>query len=226
MFFYTKRIEEKVFSVGQLENPVNPHADMVLGFYRTYAWTAFFRMYNKNAAPLYWDLTNNKTIPKRKWTGEMHALVNQMEHEVPAAPYRFKLTIVGYIMTLFFIGFFAYLTYDSIRPKPSYADQVTPIQETPKAGDMYFGRFETMKPGERVASKVGFGWFKVIENNQGQIKVAMNKNMSSHHKPSKELNSTDYEEQSIDATITSQESFQLNLISSDNLTEMYFTEKK
>src|SRR5215813_14381205 len=102
MFIRIQRVEEASFSADHLENPINSGNAMVLGFYRNYIGTAISTGYSKKAAAIYFDTITGKQISRRKWTSEMQSYAAQCERDVRPAPYKFKLTIVGYI---FLLGF-------------------------------------------------------------------------------------------------------------------------
>lgn len=227
MFISVRLYEVASFQADHLENPVQPGNLMVLGFYRNYASTVVITTYSKKAAPIYLDLETNKRIPAKKWTPQMKQYAAEKAPLVPKAPHFIKPTIVGYICIALFFGALAYLIYDTVRPKPSMEEAYrTDLQEKPKAGDIFYGRYELFKPGERVANKVGFGWFKVLNEQNGTFSIAMNKEMSAGYKPSNELNSTDFEESGQEMKIDSQESFQIKMISDNKQAEYYFSEKK
>lgn len=226
MFISVRQLEEAAFAADHLVNPVNGNNPMVLVYYRNYTATAFFTGYTKKAGAVYLDSTTNKRISKSKWTNEMKSFALEKEKLVPAAPHTMKPTIFGYIMMLAVIGFFGYMAYDSLKPAKPIPAEYTVLLKEPKAGDMYYGRYEQMEPGERVARKAGFGWFKVLNNQNGNIEVALNKHMSSNHKPSKDMDQVDFEETGKLVKIQSQESYELKLRSEDKTLEFYFTEKK
>lgn len=227
MFISVQRVEEASFSADHLQNPVNPNNLMVLGFYRNYMGTAFTQSYNKKAAPIYWDTVTGKTISRRKWTAEMKSYAEKCATEVPPAPFNFKLTVVGYIFIVAIIAFFAYLTYDSLKP-PANPDAIGPtvLMEKMMAGDIYYGRFIEMDTDSRFSKRAGFGWFKVTDADDEIVSISLNKEMSTAHKPSAEMNSTDFESETIPMKIKSQEPYQIDLVSEDGTIEMSFSEKK
>lgn len=226
MFISVRQLEEAAFAADHLVNPVNNNNPMVLVYYRNYTSSAFFTAYTKKEAAVYLDSSTNKRISRRKWTNEMKTFASEKEKLVPVAPYKMKPTIFGYIMMLAVVGFFGYLAYDSLKPAQSIPAEYTALLEEPKAGDIYYGRFEQMKPGERVALAIGFGWFKVLSNQNGNIEVAMNKHMSKSHRPSKDMDQVDFEESGKLVKIQSQESYEIKLMDEDKSLEVYFTEKK
>lgn len=227
MFFSIQHHEEAAFSAEQFNNPVNPGNPMVLAFMRTYTNTAFFSAGSKDTAAFYIDTLTNKRIAKKYWTNEMQAFEREKEAKVPAAAYRFKVNFFGYVMLLFFVGFFAYLTYDSfLKPVNQEAIAPRPLELPIEANDVYFGRFEQYKEGERVAIKGGFGWFKILENTNGNLKVAMSKEMKTHHQDPTTMNSTDFEEKGIEMKIDEQVSYNIRLKSNDGLMQFHFTDKK
>jgi len=227
MFFSIRQHEEAAFAVDQLVNPVNPGNPMVLSFVRNYSSSAFFSATSKGAAPFYVDTVTNKRIGKKYWTEGMHNVVQQKESQVPEAPYRFKIKALGYIMLLGVIGLFAYLTYDSFfKPVDTNLTAAQPLELPMEPNNIYFGRFERYEEGKRVPSKTGFGWFKVTENANGTVKLAMSKDMQIHHQTPANMNSTDFEETADEMKVEEQKSYNIRLKSTDGLLEVNLTEKK
>ncbi len=227
MFFSIQHHEEAAFSAAQFKNPVTPGNPMILTFMRTYTNTAFFSATSKDTTAFYIDTVSNKRIAKKYWTNEMQAFAREKESKVPAAAYRFKVNFFGYVMLLFFVGFFAYLTYDSfVKPVNQEAIATRPLELPIEANDVYFGRFEQYKEGDRVPIKAGFGWFKILENTNGNLKVAMSKEMKTHHQDPKTMNAIDFEEQGTEMKIEEQVSYNIRLKSNDGLLEVNLTDKK
>lgn len=79
------------------------------------------------------------------------------------------------------------------------------MEQTPVAGDIYFGRYEAYKEtDERLASEVGFGWFKVVKVEGNVYHIAKSTQMNKTHKPKEELNNTDFETEGTPVKITEQ----------------------
>lgn len=226
MFFYVKRVEEAAYNASHLQNPIHPGEPMTLYFVRNYASSAFFSTYSKKAAAMYYG-PNHKLISKRKWTPEMHAYVQQQEGQVPQPPFKFKVNFFGYVMLLGVLALFGYLVYDSfIKPPHPESLMEQPMEKPVEANAIYFGHYEKFKEGERVASEVRFGWFKVIENKNGLVKIAPSTQLSAGHQDPKTLNSTDFEPLGIEANITEQAIYGIKLKSTDKLMEFNLTERK
>ena len=227
MFINVQRIEEGSFAADHLQNPVNPNNLMVLGIYRNYIGTAFTKGYSKKAAPIYWDTVTGKTISRRKWTSDMISYANKCLGEVRPAPYKFKLTVIGYIFLLGIIGLFGYLIYDSVKPSVNSSAAVpSSLEEKIEGGDLYYGRFIEKDPATKIGKRAGYGWFKVMDAGAESLLVSMSTEMSSTHKPSNEMNSTSFEKESIPMEIKTKESYQIDLISKDGSYEITFSEKK
>ncbi len=226
MFIYIKKIEEASFAADHLQNPVNLGNQMILVFYRSYFSTAIYTGYSKNAAPSYYDRVTDKFIPKRKWSEEMKRYVQECEVQVPKAPFRLKPTIFGYIFILAFIGFFAYLVYDTVKPNPYQQERVSKLSETMNGGDLYFGRFTEKDPSTGAPKGSGFRWFKIMDAGQESLLISKAREHSTTAKTSMEMNSSDFEQETIPMKIKGQESYQIDLVSEDGSLEVTLTEKK
>lgn len=226
MFIYFKKIEEASFSADHLQNPVNPGNQMILVFYRSYFSTAFYTGYSKNAAPSYYDRVTDKFIPKRKWSDGMKSYVKECEPHIRQAPFRLKPTIFGYIFILAFIGFFAYLVYDTVKPNPYQQERVSKLSEAMHGGDLYFGRFTEKDPGTGAPKSSGFSWFKVMDAGEGSLLIAKGREKSTTAKTSMEMNSTDFDTETVPMKLIRQESYQIDLVSEDGSLEVSLTEKK
>ena len=227
MFISVQRVEEASFSADHLQNPVNPNNLMVLGFYRNYMGTALTQSYSKKAAPIYWDTVTGKTISRSKWTAEMKSYADKCATEVRPAPFKFKLTAIGYIFMLGVVALFGYLIYDSIKP-PANPDALAPtvLMNKVQTGDVFYGRFIENDAERNIPKRAGFGWFKVTEAGDGTVSVSLNKEMSTAHKPAAQMNSTDFESEAIPMKIKSQDNYQIDLVSEDGTYEISFSEKK
>ncbi|SEG63765.1 hypothetical protein [Sphingobacterium lactis] len=228
MFFTVSRHSEASFFADHLENPQNPGNPMVLDFQRTYSATAFFKTISKDFAVLYIDTVTNKPISKKKWTNEMRAFAEENKNQVPAAPYKIKTTIVGYIMMLFVVGLLGYLLYEEFKPNPqeSALEQPSALEEAITPGSIFFGRYTVSDPQTKAPKEAGFGWFKIVSVEGDTYQVAMGTEMSTSHQPSLQMNSTDFKTETIPMKIKTIESYQVDLVSVDQGTEVTFTEKK
>jgi hypothetical protein len=125
------------------------------------------------------------------------------------------------------VAFFAYLIYDSVKP-PANPSAIGPtvFKEKIMAGDIFYGRFIEMDTDSRFSKRAGFGWFKVTDAGDEIVSISLNKEISNAHKPSAEMNSTEFESEAIPMKIKSQEDYQIDLVSEDGTIEMSFSEKK
>jgi len=226
MFIRIQRIEEASFAADQLQNPVNPNNVMVLGFYRNYVATAINSGYSKKAAPIYWDTITGKTISRRKWSPEMKSYADECLKQVRPAPYKFKLTIFGYILLLAVIGLFGYLIYDTVKPNPYAVESSSKLMEPMQGGDLYFGRYTEIDSATKIGKGAGFGWFKIVDAGEGSLLISKSVEMSSSHKPSDKMNSDNFEPDPISMKMILQESYPINLVSEDGTLEVSLTEKK
>ncbi|MDX3917418.1 MULTISPECIES: hypothetical protein [Olivibacter] len=72
------------------------------------------------------------------------------------------------------------------------------LVEAPAAGDIYFGHYEAYKgKGTPIGAKIGYGWFKVVKVEGEDYYLARNTEMNKGHKPKEQLNSTDFETESM-----------------------------
>lgn len=229
MFYFIDKIEQGVHYAKHLKNPKNPGNEMVLGVYRNKIRTIFHTGYTKPTFGEYWDRVNNKKIPKRLWTTEMKAFYEEKAQETAKAPFFIKLTIVGWLFIFGFIAFFAYLTYDSLRPPMAPSEEYTAMRQEFKAGDIFFGKFERMEDNEligRITAELGFGWFKITHVDNGKVSVAKSVEMNKGYKDPATLNSIDFEEEATVTTIKNHEGYLIDLVSEDKSIEFQFTQKK
>lgn len=228
MFFIIHKIEQAVHHTDKLQNPKNPGNPMVLGVYRQRTSTAVVIIYSKQAFAEFWDDTEQKKIARRLWTPEMKAFAKQKTAEAPKPPYIFKMTIVGWIFVLFFIGFFAYLTYYSLKPPLPKPAEYVEMEKAPAEGDIYFGRYEIYKEkGNPLGMEGRFGWFKVLKVDGDVYHIAKSTEMNRSHKPKEQLNSTDFETESMSPVkLKEQTGYNIRFLSDDGLTEIYITDKK
>lgn len=227
MFFWVSQLKEAFYPANHLQNPVKKDNPMTVNIIRTQSRTAFFTINSKKSFTEYWDTIDQKKIPKKLWTSEMKDFSNQKIQETPAPSFMFKFTIVGWIFTAAIIGFFVYLIYDSVKPDAPKSAKYISMEKAPQAGDIYFGRFEAFtKPGDRIASDVGFGWFKISQVNGDTYTISKSKEMSDGYKAKEQLNNTEFETNGTPAKITEQAGYMLNLKATDGKMEIYFTDKK
>ncbi|MGB7527802.1 hypothetical protein [Sphingobacterium cellulitidis] len=227
MFFRVDKVKYASYVADHLQNPVNANNPMIIVYYRNYFGTALLTGYAKNSEAVYFDNITGKTISRRKWTDEMKNYAKECEKHVPAAPHRFKPTIFGYIFLLGMVALFAYLTYDSfLKPNPNINPENPPMAQKINAGDLYFGRFLERDPVSKVSKGAGFSWFKFIDAGEGSILISRAREKSSSVKPSIEMNSTDFEEETIPMKKIEHGDYQIDLVSEDGSLELSLTEKK
>ena len=227
MFFSISKLEEGTFHANQLQNPQNKQNPMVLGIYRTQARTAFFTIHSKKVVAEFWDDVTQKKIPAKLWSSEMKAFAQQKISITPKPSFIFKFTIVGWIFVAAIVAFFGYLVYDSIKPDAPKPATYISMEQAPQVGDIYFGRYEAYKQaGDRIASDVGFGWFKII-NVQGAVyTLAKSTEISNGYKPKEQMNNNSFKTTGTTATITEHAGYMLNLKAEDGKMEIYLTDKK
>ena len=101
------------------------------------------------------------------------------------------------------------------------------MKKAPVEGDVYFGHFESFKnAGERIASNVGFGWFRVVKVEGDVYYIAKASEMSKNYKPKEQLNSADFEVENTSVKIIEQSGYMINLKAIDGKMEIYITDKK
>lgn len=227
MFFVINKIEQAVHRTDNLQNPKTPGNAMLLGIYRNKVRTALYTMYTKKTFGEYWDEVENKKIPKRLWTPEMHAFYTHKAKEAPRPPFIFKATIIGWIFLLLVISVFGLLIYEGVKPPiPKTAEHVA-MEKLPVTGDIYFGHYETYKEkGNPLGVKIGYGWFKIVKIEDDTYFVAKSTEMSKSHQPKEQLNSAHFEADGIPLKLEEQTGYNLRLKSADGLTEVYITDKK
>lgn len=228
MFFSIQKIEQAAHDTDTLQNPKNPGNPMVLGIYRNKIGTVIYSIHTKKTFGEYWDKVEKKKIPKRLWTPEMKEFYKQKALEAPKPPYLYKITIVGWIFVLGAIALFGYLIYDSAKPPLPKSEEYVAMEAAPAEGDIYFGRYEIYKEkGNPLGMEGRFGWFKVLKVDGDVYHIARSTEMNRGHKPKEQLNSTDFETESMPPVkLTEQTGYNLRFKSDDGLTEVYITDKK
>lgn len=227
MFFAVSKIEQAVHSNIELQNPKNTANPMKLAIYRQLTRTALFNAHSKKAYAEFWDDVEQKKIARRDWTAEMKAFADQKITEAPKPPYIFKITIIGWIFCLLMASVFVMLVYNELKPDTPKSAEYVAMEQAPEVGDVYFGRYEAYKDaGDRIASEIGFGWFKVVKVEGDVYHITKSTEMNKTHKSKEELNSTDFEIESTAVKITKQAGYMINLKSTDDKLEIYITDKK
>jgi len=228
MFFTIQKIEQAAHHTDQLQNPKNPGNPMVLGIYRNKVSTIVYTVYTKKTFGEYWDKVENKKISKRLWTPEMKEFYQQKALEAPKPPFIYKITIVGWLFLLFFIGLFGYLIYDSVKPPLPKSAEYVAMETAPAEGDIYFGRYEIYKDkGNPIGMEGRFGWFKVFKVDGDTYQLVTSTEMSRGHQPKEQMNSTDFEAEAMPAVkVVEQTGYNIRFKSDDGLTEIYITDKK
>lgn len=226
-FFSIAQLEEAVYPVSQLQNPLNRDNPMTLAIVQNQTRTAFFTVNSKKVAAEYWDDVNRKKIPNKNWTPEMTEFANQKIQEIPAPAFIFKFNTFGWIFMAAILGVFVYLIYDSVKPAAPMPAEYVSMEKAPQAGDVYFGRFEAYSNSDnKIPSGVGFGWFKITNVDGDTYSISKSTEISKSYKPKEQMNSTYFESNATPAKITEHAGSMLNLKSTDGTTEIYFTDKK
>ncbi|WP_133166277.1 hypothetical protein [Sphingobacterium haloxyli] len=228
MFFHIQKIEQSTHHTDNLQNPKNQGNPMVLGVYRNKARTILYTVYTKKTFGEYWDSVENKRIPKRLWTPQMKEYYQQKALDTPKPPFVFKITVVGWLFVLLFMGVFGYVIYDSVKPPPAKSEKHLAMEQAPLVDDIYFGRYELYKEkGNPLGMEGRFGWFKVLNVEGDVYYLAKSKEMSRGHKPKEQLNSTDFEtENMLPVRLVEQTGYDIRLKSDNGLLEIYITDKK
>lgn len=227
MFFAIHTIEQASYNAIGLENPKTAANRMVLAVNRQLMRSALFTVYAKKAFGEFRDSTTGEKIPSRMWTPEMKAFAQQKLADAAKPPFIFKFTIVGWIFVLLVITTFGLIGYNSFKPPVPKSPAYVAMQKAPAVGDIYFGHFESFKEaGERIASEIGFGWFKVTQAEGNTYSIIKSKQMNKSHKPKEELNSTDFESDAVSVRITEQAAYMIHMESTDGKMKVYITDKK
>lgn len=228
MFFVINKIEQAVHRTEGLQNPKNPSNPMILIIYRTQSRTALFTVYSKKAYGEFWDDGEQKKIANRFLTPEMKAFARQKVAEAPKPPFIFKLTIVGWIFVVLVIATMGLIVYQEVKPPLPKSTEAVAMEKAPVVGDIYFGHYEKYKEkGTPIGAEIGFGWFKIIKVEGSDFYLAKSTEMSKTSKPKEQLNSNDYETETLPALqLSEQTGYNIRFKSADGLTEVYISEKK
>lgn len=228
MFFSISKIEQATHHTDKLQNPKNPGNPMVLGIYRSDVRTVIYYIYTKKTFGEYWDTIEHKKIPKRLWTPEMKAFYKEKALETPKPPYFYKITIFGWIFLLLMLAVLGMVVYDAVKPPLPKPDTYVAMEQAPAEDDIYFGKYEIYKEkGNPLGAEIRFGWFKVLKVESHVYHIAKSTEMNSGHKPKEQLNSTDFETESMPPVkLTEQTGYNIRFLSDDGLTEIYITDKK
>ena len=228
MFFSFNKPEQSVHSVHNLQNPNNPENPMRLSVYRTHSRTALFSIYSKKAYAEFWDDVENKKIAPGLWTNDMKALAEQKITDAPKAPYTFKFTIGGWVFMVLILFVFGMIIYEDLKPAPAQPVEYVKMEQKPAVGDIYFGNYEKYKEiGNPAGVEIGYGWFKVAKVEGEDYYLAPSVQMNKGYKPKEQLNSSNFETETLPATrLTEQASYAIRFKSTDGLTQIYITDKK
>jgi len=223
MFFLIQQYQAARFSASELQNPKTPGQGMDLVFLRTEMRMAVCTVNSRKAAGEFRDISSGKTIGRRLWTAEMKAFYHLKNKEVPQPPFVFKMTIMGWIVSVLLIIVFGMICYDAVKPPlPKSAESIA-MEQKPRVGDTYFGHFEA---AQGMGDRLGFGWFRVVKVEGDTYFIAKSTTMSKTSKPKEKLESNSFETEGIPVKITEQASYLINLKSEDGGMELYFTAKK
>ncbi|RZF60206.1 hypothetical protein [Sphingobacterium corticibacterium] len=228
MFIAIDKIEQSAHHTDKLQNPKALGNAMVLSIYRNKIRTALYIVNTKKTYGEYWDKVENKKIPKRLWTPEMKALYKEKALEAPMPPYIFKITIIGWIFVLLMTGVFGMIVYNELKSPLPKSEEYLAMEKAPVEGDIYFGRYEIYKEkGNPLGMEGRFGWFKVLQVEGDIYHIAKSTEMNKGHKPKEQLNSTNFETESMPPVkLTEQTGYNIRFLSDDGLTEIYITDKK
>lgn len=227
MFFVINKLELSAYDITEMQNPKNPSNPMVMGLYRTQSKTALFTVHSKKALAEFWDNTARKKIARRLWTPEMKAFATQKIAHAPKPSYIFKFTIVGWIFVALVASAFGLITYEAVKPPIPKSTESVAMEQKPVVGDLYFGRFEAFKePTDRIASSLGFGWFKILHVDGDVYHIAKSTEMSTTHKAKEVLNSTDFETEGTTVKITEQSGYLITMKATNGKMEISITDKQ
>lgn len=223
-------ISVKQVDAGHLDNPGNPGGTMVLNLFQREGRTAFFVSKNKRVFAQYLAAATGKIISRRRWTDPMKAFAQEELERLPTQKGVFQLTLFGWI---FFLGAFTllgYLVYDGTVSAPRRAEQFDQRQAgmaTVNEGDIYLGRIEVYKEkGNPLGMEGRFGFFKIIKIEGETYHIAKGVEMSETAKPLDQLNSTDFEEETVAIKAKELGPYYKTFASDDGLTQISFQEKK
>ncbi len=220
----------KQVDANHLTNPKNPGNPMLLNLFQREGRTVFWVIKNKRVYSQYIETSTGKVISKRKWTDQMKTFAQQKLELLHPQKTVFRLTIFGWI---FFLGAFAllgYLVYDGLVTSPERTEQFEQRQ-TEKAtvtkGDIYKGRIEIYREeGSPLGMKGEFGCFKVVKIEGDTYHIAKSTEMSKTTQPLEQMNSTDFEQQTIKVQAKELSAYYKRFVSEDGLIEISFDEKK
>ncbi|SDD27145.1 hypothetical protein [Niabella drilacis] len=228
MFFLVQRYEVSQFSAGHLQNPQTPEQRMTLSFVRTRMRMAICTVHSRKAAGDFWDVTTNNKVPRRLWTPEMKAFYQSRYNEVPKPPFVFKLTVLGWILSLLVAAFFGFIIYNSAKPPFPKPVQAVAMAKAPAVGAIYFGHYEKYKEkGTPIGSEIGYGWFIIKKVTDDDFYLAKSTGMSKSFKAKEQLESTRFETETLPPLkLSEQTGYNIRFKSTDGLTEVYITDKK
>ena len=229
MWIRVTDISLKQVDASHLENPKNTDTPMVLNLFQRETGTAFWSVYNKKVFPQFLETQYGKAIPKRKWTDKMKAFAQSEIEKMPPQKGRIKVTIFGWLLLLFAFGTMGYLAYEGLQAPGKAAKFQQRIAEasTVHEGDIYMGRIGVYKEkGNPLGMKGAFGFFKVVKINGDTYQIARSVEMSKTAKPKEQLNSINFEQETIAVKAKELAAYQKSFVSQDGLVEIYFSEKK
>ncbi|WP_461532305.1 hypothetical protein [Sinomicrobium sp.] len=223
-------ISVKRVDANNLENLENPGNHMLLDLFQRETSTAFFVTKNKRVYFRYIETATGKTVPRRKWTEPMKTFAQRELEQIPLQKSVFRLTVVGWIFLLGALVLFGYLAYDGLVAAPERTEQ----HEKRRAeltqlhpGDIYLGRIEVYKEkGNPLGMQGEFGCFKVVSIDGDTYHLAKSIEMSKTARPIEQMNSSDFEEQTIEVKAKELSAYYKTFASEDGLTQISFREKK
>ncbi|GAB3019393.1 hypothetical protein GCM10027051_25600 [Niabella terrae] len=230
MWIRITNLSIKQLDARHLINPSNPDKPMVLNLFQVEGRTAFWVSKHKRVIPQFLDANNRKVVPKRKWTEEMKGFAQSELAQIPPQKRVFKLTVFGWIFFLGACALLGYLVYDGTVSGPQRKKQFEQRQADAamvKVGDIYLGRIEVYKERQNPIGMEGaFGCFKVVKIDGDTYQIAKSSEMSKTAKPLEQMNSTDFEPETVKVQAKELSAYNKTFTSEDGLTEISFQEKK
>jgi len=222
-------ISVKQIDASHLKSPVGPNNQMILNLFQREGRSAFWLTQNKRVYPQYIDTATGKVISRRKWTDQMKSFAQKELDNLPPQKGRFKITIVGWILLLFVVGIFGYITIEAVQApakKRQYQQELAKKARVAE-GDIYLGKIEVYKEkGNPLGMKLEFGWFKIQKIENDTYYIAKSVEMAKKSQDVKPQSNTKFSETNIAVKPKELEAYYKTFISEDGLTEISLTEKK
>ena len=229
MWIRTENISIKQIDASHLENSINPGTPIMLDLFQRETRTAFWTVKNKKVLSQFLESTTGKIVPKSKWTDKMKDFAQSETEKLLPQKGSIKITIVGWLFLLLAFGTLGYLVYEGMQaPEKAEKFQQKMTEEAAvHEGDIYMGRIEVYKEkGNPLGMDGNFGFFKVVKIEGNSYHITKSVEMSKTAKPKEQLNSTDFEQNTIDVKAKSLEAYHKTFVSEDGLVEITLSEKK